>query len=347
MEGSLSKEAIAALASQIAVLLTKALHHESERNTPKEIIELQDALRRRKKRTPGPKTSPEDATQPELKTKKQEKRRRRKRQPQCRWCQQLGHTQFTCEATTPTCGVCAEAHATTKCIAAMKEGHKPSRKCALCGNKGHSAPSYTCPARSTKKTKPTFVEVSTQTDVIYVRDSTIQTEPDIRPLSFPTIEVKDPTDPKQRRRKKKAKNTCLEFWHEIEAWKKSPTIDVCFALEPCVEKATHELGAPYPRGAGVKPRPIPVKRADVQKMAVFKTPAAPPRSPRVNDERRRAKSVPPSGRSKLIRLEGHRDDGLSKDDIYVSTHPRSMPARHDSHPRKSKTTAMELLNQDL
>ena len=62
---------------------------------------------------------------PPSKKKTKEKRSRRAEpglRTQCRYCQKLGHSQKTCDAEGPTCGVCAEKHHTVVCIDRRKAG---------------------------------------------------------------------------------------------------------------------------------------------------------------------------------------------------------------------------------
>ena len=65
--------------------------------------------------------------------------------PVCARCQGY-HLTSGCKAAI-TCGVCASGHYTSQCIALLKAGQTVPRRCANCGESGHSAPSYFCPVR--------------------------------------------------------------------------------------------------------------------------------------------------------------------------------------------------------
>ena len=68
---------------------------------------------------------------------------RKSRQRQCFFCQHYGHSEEQCQASVPSCGHCAEPHATSSC----KSKQDARRcKCAVCGER-HSAWDNICSIR--------------------------------------------------------------------------------------------------------------------------------------------------------------------------------------------------------
>ena len=118
------------------------------------VTKLLSALTGQTREEDGTKTKAQkkkEEEQPKQASKKKRRRPKRPRILQCKRCQQFDHMKKDCKELRPTCGVCAAPHDTSCCVERMRKGRTISRRCALCGEKGHSAPSYKCSVRVSRE----------------------------------------------------------------------------------------------------------------------------------------------------------------------------------------------------